>query len=150
MELEKYSYLANQELLSYEFESVGPKGGIRKVVRFTARNANGITYFNLGFGDLDVPTGKIDDLAKSDNNDRDKVLATIAAIVLDFTSIFPDIMIYAKGSSPARTRLYQISIAANFDDIEAILDVFGFTRGEWEPFVKNTNYEAFLILRKKT
>jgi hypothetical protein len=36
------------------------------------QNANGITYFNLGFGDLNEETGKIDDLATSNNKEEIK------------------------------------------------------------------------------
>jgi uncharacterized protein DUF6934 len=71
-------------------------------------------YFNLGFGDLNKATGKIDDLAVTDNQDRKKVLATVAATLLEFTRQFPDAAVYATGSTPARTRLYQIGITARF------------------------------------
>lgn len=74
---------------------------------------NGIVYFNLGFGDLNQKTGKVDDLAVTNNLDREKILATIAATVLECTRHFPDIMIYAQGSTRVRTRLYQIGISAN-------------------------------------
>jgi hypothetical protein len=43
--------------LEFEFESDGPKGKIKKVVRYSPQNANGITDFNLGFGDLNPKTG---------------------------------------------------------------------------------------------
>jgi len=49
-----------------------PNGKIRKVVRYSPQNANGITYFNLGFGDLNEETGKIDDLATSNNKEEIK------------------------------------------------------------------------------
>lgn len=148
MALDGYSYSTNDDFLSYEFESVGPKGSIKKLVRFTARNANGTTYFNLSFGDLDTNTGKIDDKAVTDNQDRDRILATIASTVLDFTSIFPDIMVYATGSTPARTRLYQIGISANLEEIEAVLHVYGFNGSKWIPFERNINFDAFLVMRK--
>jgi hypothetical protein len=109
----------------------------------------GITYFNLGFGDLNPKTGKIDDLAITNNHDREKILATIAATVLEFTKHFPDVMLYAKGSTPARTRLYQIGIAANWNEIEPLLYVFGYEpKNVWQPFGKNVNYYAFLVKRK--
>jgi hypothetical protein len=150
MHHDKYIYATNEDLLNYVFDSVGPKGTIKKIIRFTARNANGTTYFNLGFGDLNIETGKIDDMVITDNKDRDKILATIASAVLDFTSLFPDIMVYAKGSTPVRTRLYQMGIAANFDEIQPLLDVYGFTGLAWQRFEKNINYDAFLVIRKKS
>ncbi len=149
MQQEKYDYATNEDLLNFVFDSVGPKGTIKKIIRFTARNANGITYFNLGFGDLNIETGKIDDLIITDNKDRDKILATIASAVLDFTSQFPDIMVYAQGSTPSRTRLYQMGIASNLEEIAQLLDVYGFHTDSWSKFERNVNYEAFLVIRKK-
>ncbi|MFI5196687.1 MAG: DUF6934 family protein [Chitinophagales bacterium] len=148
MNLERYEYVVNEMLLDYEFESDGPKGKIKKLVSYVPQNVGGITYFNLGFGDLNVETGKINDLAISDNKDTEKILVTIAATVLEFTQHFPDIMVYAKGSTPARTRLYQMGIAANWNEIKIALKVFGFVNGKWQPFEKNVNYEAFLAIRK--
>ena len=71
MNQERYIYSTNEDLLNYLFDSVGPKGTIKKIIRFTARNAKGITYFNPGLGDLDVETGKSDDLVITDNKDRE-------------------------------------------------------------------------------
>lgn len=149
MNLERYEYSTNETFLDFQFESEGPNGKIRKVVRYSPQNANSITYFNLGFGDLNEETGKVDDLATSNNKDRDKILATVAATVLEFTENFPDIMVYAKGSTPARTRLYQMGIILNWDQIQPLLKVYGFEGGNWERFAKNVNYEAFIVLRKK-
>ena len=149
MNLNTYKFLASDTFLDFEFESNGPKGKVRKIVRYSPQNAGGITYFNLGFGDLNPKTGKIDDLAITNNQDREKILATIAATVLEFTQHFPDVMVYAKGSTPARTRLYQIGISANWSEIEPLLHVFGYEQNNsWQPFRKNVNYEAFLVKRK--
>jgi uncharacterized protein DUF6934 len=150
MNIERYDYSVNEMLLDYEFESDGPKGKIKKLVSYVPQNVDGVTYFNLGFGDLNSETGKINDLSVSDNKDTEKILATIAATVLEFTEHFPDIMVYAKGSTPARTRLYQIGIASNWNAIDPLLRVFGFINENWESFEKNVNYEAFLALRKKS
>ena len=149
MNLKKYKYSASDTFLDFEFESEGPKGKVRKIVRYSPQNAGGVTYFNLGFGDLNPKTGKIDDLAITNNRDREKILATIAATVLEFTEHFPDVMVYAKGSTAARTRLYQIGISANWKEIEALLHVFGYeqTKG-WQPFQRNINFQAFLVKRK--
>jgi len=149
MNLERYDFSTNETFLDFEFESEGPKGKIKKIVRYSPQNANGITYFNLGFGDRNEETGKIDDRSVSNNKDRERVLATVAATVLAFTQHFPDVMVYAKGSTQSRTRLYQMGIVANWDEIEPLLEVFGFANGQWERFSKNVNYEAFLVLRKK-
>nr|WP_262899634.1 hypothetical protein [Chryseosolibacter histidini] len=134
--------------MDFEFESNGPNGKIKKVVRYSPQNANGVTYFNLGFGDWNETIGKIDDSAISNNQDRERILATVAATVLEFTRRFPDAMVYATGSTPARTRLYQMAIAANCNEIELFLTVYGFADNNWHPFKKGVNYTAFLAMRK--
>ena len=89
MNLKKYQYSVSDTFLDFEFDSEGPKGKVRKIIRYYPQNANGITYFNVGFGDLNPKTGKIDDLAITNNQDREKILATVAATVLEFTCISP-------------------------------------------------------------
>ena len=149
MNINTYSYPISDIHLNFEFDSTGPKGKIRKIVLYRLQHANNIDYFNLGFGDLNPKTGKIDDLVVTDNQDREKILATVAGTVLQFTQHFPDAMVYAEGSTPARTRLYQIAIAANWNEIEPLLHVFGYHQEEgWQPFRKNVNYQAFLVTRK--
>lgn len=94
MGLERYEFTAGGDFLRYEFDSNSrPKGKIRKVVRFSPQNANGSTYFNLGFGDVNEQTGKVDDLSVPDNQDREKVLTTVAATVVTFLERFPDMMV---------------------------------------------------------
>lgn len=149
MNLDRYQFRTNASHLDFEFESEGPKGKIKKVVRFSPQNANGVTYFNLGFGDFNSLTGSVDDLSVSNNNDRDKILATVASIVLEFTSHFPDTMVYAQGSTASRTRLYQMGIAANWNEIEPIMLLYGYANGIWQRFEKHVNYRAFLVMRKQ-
>src|SRR5688572_18026618 len=57
-------------------------------------------------------------ISELNNQDRDKILATVAAMVLEFTEHFPEVWVYAQGSTLARTRLYQMGIAAHWDDID--------------------------------
>ncbi len=74
MNVDKYAFSNSDTLLDFEFCSEGPKGTIKKVVRFSPGNAGGRTYFNLGFGDLNAENGTIDDLSRLNNNDRDKIV----------------------------------------------------------------------------
>jgi hypothetical protein len=145
MELSHYTYKINENFLDYEFSSIGPKGHIRKVVRFTQISTN---VFNLAFGDLDEKTGKISDIIVSNNNDSRKVLATVAATVHDFTLQYPDVWIIAKGSSLARTRLYRMGITNHWNEISTDFEVFGLKESTWESFKARRDYEAFLVRRK--
>ena len=149
MNIEQYDYSVNESLQTFEFESEGPNGKIKKIVRFSPQNADGVTYFNIAFGDAIGKTGRLNDKTVTDNKDTNKILGTVAATVVEFTGYFPDVMVYAKGSTPARPRLYQMGIAANWSDIEPLMKVFGFKDGKWLAFRKNVNYEAFLAVRKK-
>jgi hypothetical protein len=44
---------------------------------------------HIGFGDWKVELGELDDLSRSNNGDRDKVLATVAFTAMDFTDKYP-------------------------------------------------------------
>ena len=147
MNLDHYSYFASNDFKDYEFYSIGPKGRIKKVVLFT-RVVRESTFYNLAFGDIDPDTGLLDDTVVTDNNDRDLVLATVANTINDFCDRYGNHFIYAEGSTPARTRLYQISISALWDEISLNFDVYGFSDGEWRRFEKNVNYAAFFVKRK--
>lgn len=148
MNLDRYPYTMGASLLDYEFVSAGPQGEIRKVVQYRLEHTRGSTFFRLGFGDWDESSGTIDDLSVSNNGDRQKVLATIAASVLDITARFPDMMVFARGSTPARTRLYQMAITIHRAAIFPLLTVYGYLNGQWELMERNKNYDAFLVQRK--
>jgi hypothetical protein len=68
--------------------------------------------------------------------------------VLEFIKHFPDMHVVAQGSTPARTRLYQMAISENLTEIENILEVRGLVDEDWEAFRKGVNYNAFLVRRK--
>ncbi|MEX8546791.1 MAG: hypothetical protein V5804_04240 [Mucilaginibacter sp.] len=142
MNLERYVYFADYHYRNYEFYSIGPKGQIKKGVRFSKINDDPVIY-NLAFGDISTETNKIDDAVVSNNHDRDLILATVANTIFDFTNHHGNHFIYATGSTPSRTRLYQISIAGLLTEINNDFDVYGFENGEWQIFQKNVNYEAF-------
>jgi hypothetical protein len=145
MKLDKYPVISTNEHLTYEFLSEGPNGVIKKVVYFQEIDDD---FFNLAFGDWNEGEHRIDDKARSNNNDRDKVIATVAFTVIDFMKYYPEARIIAKGSTPARTRLYQIGILANWHEISQLFIIEGFVNGVWLPVKKQRNYEAFLVRAK--
>jgi hypothetical protein len=142
----RYNIETASDFQTYEFTSIGPKGSIVKVVRYTEINVKG--YFNLGFGDKDPVTGYLSDLTVTNNGDSQKVLSTVAATLYTFTDHNPDAIVIATGSTEARTRLYRIGITNNLKEIENDFTVVGLTENEWEPFRKNVTYGAFLVKRK--
>jgi len=147
MNLDHYSYFTSNDFKNYEFYSIGPKGRIKKAVLFT-RVVSESTFYNLAFGDVDPNTALLDDTVVTNNNDRDLVLATVANTINDFSDRYGNYFIYAEGSTPARTRLYQIGIASLWEQIDINFNVYGFKDGEWLRFEKNVNYEAFFVKRK--
>jgi hypothetical protein len=148
MNLEIYSFEKDIENLSYEFWGNGPNCKIKKIVRYESIDILSHHVYNLAFGDL--IENKLNDTAISNNNDRDKVLSTVAATAIHFTTLNPKAIIFAEGSTPVRTRLYQIEISSFYESITEIFELQGLRNGEWEMFRKNVNYSAFLAIRRKS
>ena len=128
--------------------SVGKKGSIRKLVEFTPLNQEG-TLYNLGFGDVNPITGDWDDKVVSNNGDRNKVLATVANLVVDFLEENPSATIFAKGSTPNRNLLHQRTIERFWNEIIEMYEVQGLTEHDtWISFERKEPFSAFLIMRK--
>ena len=149
MNLERYDYERKRTYKEYFFYSEGPKGRILKVVRFILVYGYPASYYNIIMGDWNKELNDIDDLSVSNNGDAEKVLATIAGIILDFTGIFNNAKVHVIGSTFSRTRRYQIGVNKFRHEIEKIFYVYGRIGEEWMPFQKNTNYDAFFIIRKE-
>lgn len=148
MKPEKYEFFSDPWNLDFEFHSVGPKGRIKKFIQFRPQNTNGRTYFSVSFGDWSEEKKDIDDRVVTNNSDSKKVLDTVAASVEVFTNQYPDMGVYAEGSTAARTRLCQMGICANWHEIKTLFHVFGLLNDKWCPFEKNINYNAFFVVRK--
>ena len=104
--------------------------------------------YNLAFGDEDADTGVVSDLVTTDNNDTKIVLASVANTIIDFSNYYGNNYIYAKGSTSARTRLYQIGISSLLSEISIDFEIFGLRNGVLQKFQKNMNYDSFLVKRK--
>lgn len=148
MILPRYELKSDETLMVFEFTSVGQNGEIPKLVQYSETNRKGI--YNLGFGDKNPETGEIDDLVISNNGDSQKVLATVAATVYAFTDRYPNAWIYATGSTKARTRLYRIGLTTHLDEILQDFELFGQRGGEWRPFQKGVEYQAFMVRRRRS
>ena len=148
MSLDRYSLVSSDDGLRFVFYSDGPNGLIRKVVSFKKIEADDEIY-NLGFGDFDPDTERVNDLSVSNNRDRDKILATVAAATIYFSDLYPEAQIFAEGSTPARTRLYVMGVAKHLKEITNIFEIWG-ALGErkWELFRENKPYVALLAKRK--
>lgn len=150
MDVPKYDYLTNKDALSYEFFSDGPKGRIRKIVKYSLQYlSDDVAFYNLTFGDWNEAENKIDDLIISNNNDKERILATVALTIIEFSEKYPLMPVYVQGSTLARTRAYQMAINRHFEEIELLFYIFGLIENSgWYPFFKGRNYSAFLVLKK--
>lgn len=147
MKLSKYHLKSNEPLTTFEFISEGPKGLIHKLIQFSPTNLKEL--YNLSFGDRDHLTGQLNDTAISNNGDSEKVLATVVAAVYAFTDKYPDIWVYATGSTKSRTRLYRMGITKYLSAAKNDFEIYGERGEDWELFKKDRTYDGFLICRKK-
>lgn len=146
MNLPKYKVIPNEIGDTYTFVSEGKKGMIYKIISFQEIEKG---LYNLGFGDMNPITKELDDKVVSNNGDTEKVLSSVVSAIYAFTEKFPEAWIYAEGSTPSRTRLYQMNIVKYFDLVEKDFELQCLLNQEWEDFRPNINYEAFVIKRKR-
>jgi hypothetical protein len=146
MKYGRYEFHVGESLMFYEFVSDGPKGKVTKLIEYTETTLKG--FYNLGFGDKDPTTGKINDAVITNNGDSKKVLLTVASTVYSFMNNYPNSWVYATGSTKARTRLYRIGISNNLTDILQDFEIHGLKDNSWQRFEKNVDYDAFLIRKK--
>jgi hypothetical protein len=93
----------------FDFISRGPKGNIEKIIKISETSTKG--YYNLAFGNKLNNKDEIDDHTISNNDDRDKILATVVQALYLFTNNNKDAWIIAIGSTKSRTRLYRMGIS---------------------------------------
>lgn len=146
MNIEKYQIKSGEKLEVFEFVSEGPRGRITKLVQYAETNYKDL--YNLGFGDKNAETGFVDDTAISNNNDSEKVLATVVGTLYAFTDKHPESLIYATGSTKSRTRLYRMGITKYFDEALNDFHVWGESDDGWEEFRKDVDYIGFFVKRK--
>lgn len=146
MDLQRYISITDSIHETYEFLSAGPKGTIKKVVKYTEIETD---IYNLAFGDWDEVDQKVNDSSRSNNADRDIVLATVASTVIDFMIHHPNAILLAKGETTAKTRLYQMGLRKNWLEIENLFEIHGLINGIWYPFESGKNYEAFALRAKQ-
>lgn len=146
MNIDKYALKAENSLTVFEFVSEGPNGIVRKLIHF--QKTNEPELYNLAFGDKLSGTDEIDDLAVSNNNDTDKILATVVAALYAFFEKYPDAFVYATGSTRARTRLYRMGITRFYGEMKMDFHLFGQVGDEFHEFEIGREYNGFLAQRK--
>jgi hypothetical protein len=138
---------ARPDLGIFEFVSIGKNGAIRKRVKFVPTALPNV--YNLAFGDINE-FDEIDDHSKSNNGDRNKVLATIVKIVDLYSRKYPERLIYFRGSTIERTRLYRMAVGINLEELSKEFEIYAEMddNDDLVPFCKNMIISAFVIKRK--
>jgi len=93
--------------------------------------------------------GSIDVEGSGDNGDAATILFTVAKAIAFFLSDHPRAEVFIEGTTQARTRLYQMAIARELDDLGDYFDIRGLTDDHEELFQLGRNYQAFTISLKK-
>lgn len=145
----KYDYY-NELMVSDNFDKVdfvskGRRGQVLKRIVFTEINRSNI--FNLSFGDVEED-GEYGDFIVTDNGDRNKVLATIARVIMHFTSRYPQRSIILRGSTEARNRLYRMAIGLNLEELSRDFCIYSFIGGRLIRFERDMEVSTFYIKRK--
>jgi hypothetical protein len=140
-----YDFQIFEDAFRFEFESTSSEKTITKAILFQRTNLP--NYYNLTLADI-LPDGSNDIFSKSNNGDLEKILSTVIQTILVFLAYHPPAKVVFTGSTPSRTRLYQIVLSKELDNVNEKLEVVGFTDEKIEPFQRNQSYLGFIISNK--
>ncbi len=116
--------LFKQSEVFYWFISTGPNGDIPKGVFLTPADVPAVSNpFNLGLADY--VNDEWTDENITNNRDTSRIMETIASVIIDFMSKFPDRRIYVYDNTEAKRRLYQRYASNNLDRINKNYHLYG-------------------------
>jgi len=148
IDTDKYDLEYNSEISVLKFISVGPKGRIIKVIQFI-KIVDHDNVYNLGLGDLNSDDNSINDQARSNNKDSEKVLMTVAKALMLFFDRHQNASVVVRGNTAGKTRLYMIKITPHLFQILEEFEMWGSLDNKtWEIYQKNTPYLSLLTRRK--
>ena len=136
-----YDFQILEENLRFDFVSEGEKT-IRKVIFYRAIPE--ALFFQLSLVDV-MDDGSFSDSVRSNNGDRNKVMATVIQTLRFFFEKYPDATIIFSGSDEIRTRMYERIISNELERESNRFTFLGYNGKSFESFKKNKNYEAFGI-----
>jgi hypothetical protein len=143
---EGYEFSFNEDRTEFRFESVGPKGTIVKIVKFSQASEN---LFNLAFGDAD--SIDFNDESISNNQDMRKVMATIANIVRVFVLHYQNVRIVVIPVDQRRKLLYNRIFQQYSNEILESYSIEAYflnPRGK-EAYTPSKIYDAFVLVPEK-
>ena len=145
MNYQSYSIKCSADKCWYWFHSKG-KTEIIKVLQFQKMDVD--NRYNLAMADWINNSLNFDN--RSGNDDLPKILGSVVEIVEDFMHNYPNAEIYIEGNTPAKTRLYQMEISKNLEEISRHFNIYGLkeAQGDFFNFTKGRNYIGFLVTHK--
>ncbi|MCX6213174.1 hypothetical protein [Spirosoma sp.] len=144
-----YTLQISSDVLSFTFDSVSSQNVIHKAIEFSPFPANAI-FYNLALLDVDED-GTTNDLAISNNQDMNRVIATVFKAMRAFFEKHPNKLVYFKGSDETgiRTRLYRALISRELEQASEMFAIYGqLTEDTYEEFAPNRPYIAFIFQLK--
>ena len=75
-------------------------------------------------------------------------MATVVDAVYTFLNNYPDVFVYATGSTKARTRLYRMGITRYYDQMQKDFYLYGQIGDDFVEFEIGAEYDGFLAQRK--
>jgi hypothetical protein len=112
----------------YRFISTKVENEVTKIVSLSPLSADG-KWYNLAFGNLEIDktTGEpfVNDESENNNNDFDKVLATVFTCLLNFLNARPDAKIVFFGNTEHKQLMYKRKISAHISSLQEYFIVQG-------------------------
>lgn len=98
-----------------------------------------------------MPDGTLDDSTVSNNQDMNRIVATVFRAILTFFEHYSTKLIYFQGSDMkgVRTRLYRVLIARELDKATELFTIYGRRMDDLiEAFAPNNDYIGLVFQRK--
>jgi hypothetical protein len=144
-----YNFNSTNDFLIYEFTSSG-KTLINRVVVFSETEFKNI--YNLGQGIKttdDDGTFYVDYDTETNNNDMKELFSTIFKIILMFNINHPNNIIYIKGNTYQKIKIYNFLLSRHKNKINKKFYLYGIINGDMIHFNKYQDFESIVLIPKK-
>lgn len=136
-----YDFRPGADTRTYSFTSAGPRPVEKRIIYAKTNLPN---FFNLALADVEED-GSLNFYSVRNNGDLETIMATVAQTLLIFFQHYPTANVAFSGSTPARTRLYQIILARERQAVAGSFIISGVRNNSLELFQPNRDYEGFVI-----
>lgn len=137
-----YPFRVRTDGLLFSFYSVSEEKIVPKLVVYTPVDD---LIYNLALVDV-MPDGSLADNVTTNNQDMNRVMATVIQTMLAFFEKYPDRLVYFQGSDDIRTRFYRILITRELEAARQLFVIYGKTaEQEYELFQIGQPYVGFLM-----